>query len=323
MKSSTQIFVSLVTALATFGQSLIISASSQELSKDLVSSRQVLHDRYSLPGKSSPKVNSLITQKSGICKEGRIPVTIDTPNSPALSGNLKKNAEGKDIDRNTRCVFFKNVTPISSSEIGVGARLRIKPKKTWLIIHGWQNNSESAEIKALALEVAKQKPEDRVLMLDWGEAAINDGNSNPGVPLTDWRLSNANLGVYYAAAWIRPIAEAVVDKLQNEYGLTKKEANQNLNVIGHSLGTLMASEIGAVYAGLDSHGQRETGGLPINSIIALDPASELSTNGSLFINLGGYDVDGRTPAYIFKSKFIGAHLKVVGGVNLPSRNMGK
>jgi hypothetical protein len=118
--------------------------------------------------------------------------------------------------------------------------------------------------------VEKQNRGERVLMIDWGEAVMNDGNSNPGVPFTNWRLSNAHMGVYYAAKWIRPISEVVVSKLKKDYGLTSKEANQNLNIISHNLVTLMVAKIGAVYAGLNLYNQREISELHINSIIALD-----------------------------------------------------
>jgi hypothetical protein len=91
--------------------------------------------------------------------------------------------------------------------------------------------------------------------------------------------------VYYAATWIRPVAEATVQQLKEQYGIEASNASSDLNIIGHSLGSLMASEIGSVY---------DKG---VNSITALDPASELTSLGDSYSQLGGYDVDGRTPAY--------------------------
>jgi hypothetical protein len=238
------------------------------------------------------------------CAEGKFPVTVEAPNgnSPSYAGKL-----GDRVDPMTRCIFFKDV---SLNIIGP-ARQSTKPKRTWLIIHGWLNNSESgnikdpndANIKKLAETVAQQRRGDRVLILDWGEAAMNRGENGSSIPLI--QEGQGSIGVYYAASWIRPVAEVVVEQLKSKYGLTGEEAANNLNIIGHSLGTLMAAEIGGIYFGLNPQGNKTGEGVPIKSIIALDPPSELSTNGSLPYNLGGYDVDGRTPAYIFKDKTLG------------------
>jgi pimeloyl-ACP methyl ester carboxylesterase len=229
---------------------------------------------------STPNRRS-IAQNQKQCPKGQFAVTVGAPNnnSPSFSGKLESG-----VDPMTRCIFFKDISINTSSSS--------KPKQTWLIIHGWLNNSNSNDIKGLANIVAQQKKGDRVLMLDWGEAAINKGENGSG---DDGQKS---IGVYYAASWIRPIAEAAVEQLRNKYGITIQEAPIKLNIIGHSLGTLMAAEIGDVYMGLTKYE------LPIKSIIALDPPSELSTNGSLTYDLGGYDVDGRTPAYTYKGKTI-------------------
>jgi pimeloyl-ACP methyl ester carboxylesterase len=284
MKLSTQVFASLVAALATLSQSAIATPSSRVISQNAIDSYQLTGKKLSLPSKIELQPPSLIAQQSDICKAGTIPVRINAPDNatPAYSGKLQPG-----VNSGTRCIFFKDVS------------LSVRPNgksKTWLVIHGWLNNSDTEDIKALALEVARQNPGDRVLMLDWGEAAMNGGNTTLG-------SDQASLGVYYAATWVRPIAEAVVDKLKSEYGLTEQEASQNLNIIGHSLGTLMAGEIGAVYSGMNPKGEKGDSSSPINSIIALDPPSETSTT----YNLGGYDVDGRTPAYTFNGKnFLGA-----------------
>jgi hypothetical protein len=100
-------------------------------------------------------------------------------------------------------------------------------------------------------------------------------------------VSNLNRGNYYAATWIRPIAEAAAGKLKNILG---KDSGQNINLVGHSLGSILSAEIGAEY--------KKGNGSTINSIIALDPASETNLNVPGKGNLGGYDVDGRTSAYI-------------------------
>jgi pimeloyl-ACP methyl ester carboxylesterase len=278
MKPSTQLSTSLVAVLAIFSQSEIATSSIHKSPQHSIDLAPVSNNSSPTPQKIALQPPSLVAQQSGICKKWQIPVTIDTAKSPAQSGDID---EG--VNRTTRCISINKVSSNFDAK-------KSKPK-TWLIIHGWLNNSYSPDIKEFAEAVVKQNPGDRVLMLDWGQAAMNRGNTKV------FGQAEASLGVYYAATWIRPIAEVVVDKLKNEYKLTDREANQSLNIIGHSLGTLMASEIGGVY--------KDRGGLPINSIIALDPASETSTNNPFIRSLGGYDVDGRTPAYIWNDFLYG------------------
>ncbi|MBD1879765.1 hypothetical protein [Coleofasciculus sp. FACHB-T130] len=204
------------------------------------------------------------------------PVTIKTSDgqSPsyaaAETAGAKKNGTRKDgskIDPGTRCIFFRTVQNPPN------------PKRTWLITHGWNNDSETPNIKSLAEEVARQNGGDRVLMLDWGEASYNKGYQQV--------FEQSPRGVYYAATWIRPIAEVAVQELRNTYGISDGQASGSLNLIGHSLGSIMSAEIGSIYR------------QGANTIIALDPPSEINTDGSVFNieNIGGYDVDGRTPAY--------------------------
>lgn len=265
--------------------------NSRSLPSDSTSSRLI----------SKPNHRS-IAKNQKECPEGKFAVTVSAPNnnSPSYAGKLDPR-----VDPVTRCIFFKDVSFVGP------AKRSTKPKRTWLIIHGWLNNSESgnikdpndANIKKLAETVAQQRRGDRVLILDWGEAAMNRGENGSSIPFIP--KGQGSIGVYYAASWIRPIAEVAVEQLKSKYGLTGEEAANNLNIIGHSLGTLMAAEIGGIYFGLNPQGNKTGEGVPIKSIIALDPPSELSTNGSLPYNLGGYDVDGRTPAYIFKDKTLG------------------
>ncbi len=300
MKSSNQVFVALVTALATLSHSAMATPSypitQHSLTKPLPSitvgvrqqQKPLLESidsyrpsgyKHSQPDRNQFQSHSIATKQSDLCKQkGTFPVTINIPdnNAPAYLGILKDGVNTK-----TRCISLVEVSP--------PVKTKRKPK-TWLIIHGWVNDSNTDSVKALAAAVAKQNPGDRVSILDWGEATMNFGDSKVfGDP------KNV-LGVSYAATWIRPIAEVVVDKLKSDYKLTKKEANQSLNIISYSLGTLMGGEIGAVYFGINSHGKKVKNGLPINSIIALDPPAELSPA----FNLGGYDLDGRTPAYTDK-----------------------
>ena len=170
---------------------------------------------------------------------------------------------GRKIIAHMRCNYFRVWNEPQS------------PQRTWLVIHGWNDSTQSvsSDTVKLAEAVSKKYPNDRVLSLDWSEASNNTG-----------KVDNFR-GVYYAATWIRPVAEATVQQLRNHYGIDNLSAIRDLNIVGHSLGSLMSAEIGSVY------------GSGVNSITALDPASESSSLGDFYSQLGGYNVDGRTPAY--------------------------
>ena len=50
-------------------------------------------------------------------------------------------------------------------------------EQTWLIIHGW-NDAPEGKFADVAQEIANTKPGDRVLLLDWREAAYNNSESS-------------------------------------------------------------------------------------------------------------------------------------------------
>ncbi len=113
-------------------------------------------------------------------------------------------------------------------------------EQTWLIIHGW-NDAPEGKIADVAQEIANTKPGDRVLLLDWREAAYNNSESlgvEFGVP---------GRGNFRAATWISPVAEFAVEALNDFYGISTQEASQSLNLIGHSLGSLVNAEMGRIY----------------------------------------------------------------------------
>jgi pimeloyl-ACP methyl ester carboxylesterase len=130
------------------------------------------------------------------------------------------------------------------------------PTQTWVIIHGWNNSSEN--FFNLTDVVSKAQPNDVVLTLDWREAANTGSNLFAG--------DNGK-----AATWIGPVADFAFQKL-TDWGL---ETGSSVNFIGHSLGSLLSSEIATRFG-------------EVNTITALDPPSELNL-------IGGYDIDGRLP----------------------------
>ncbi len=180
-------------------------------------------------------------------------------------------------------------------------------KKTWIVIHGLNVSAKddityAGDFSDLGKAVAQTNPGDRVLLLDWEEAAaggkLNKTESNIDALL---RLSN-----YTAAKWIRPVAEWVVKNLKEEFGVDAEYASKNLNLIGHSLGSLLSNEIARVWQeeqtadkkGIDPNGK----GIGVNTIFALDPPSQLNISTLSQGQPGfGYDVDGRTPVMDFIS----------------------
>ncbi|MDJ0634645.1 MAG: hypothetical protein QNJ34_15760 [Xenococcaceae cyanobacterium MO_188.B29] len=75
---------------------------------------------------------------------------------------------------------------------------------TWLIIHGYNSNPDEIDIANLIDSISTNvPPNDRVLVLDWREVAVNG--------------SVFNFGNFRAATWITPVAEYVVRELNQTY----------------------------------------------------------------------------------------------------------
>ena len=161
--------------------------------------------------------------------------------------------------------------------------------QTWVIVHGFSSSSEGENIQLLAESVREHaKANDRVLLLDWREAAINQ--------------QRFGYDPYTAMTWGTSVAEYAVKTLINEYGLSADDAKNQLNLVGHSLGAYVASEIGRVYrdglsddtgAGLATFIGNGTGA---RTLTALDPASGLFLNDITVDGEDGvgtpFDVDG-------------------------------
>ncbi|MEY3866352.1 MAG: hypothetical protein RLZZ338_243 [Cyanobacteriota bacterium] len=142
---------------------------------------------------------------------------------------------------------------------GIANRSNIDPNKdTVVVIHGRGSGGEDGNIINLARKAAESQyyPNSQVLYLDWKEAANDPGNLLLGtVP-------------YDAAKRIRPVAQWATNRLK-ELGI----ASGKTILLGHSLGSYVASEIGKISGG-------------VKELVALDPAS--SPNGT-------YDIDGNNP----------------------------
>lgn len=137
------------------------------------------------------------------------------------------------------------------------------PHNTWLIIHGWNSAPEIFEPTAEAITRARDG-QDTVLLLDWREAAQNGGDGLGGLQ---------SGGNFKAASWISSVADWAAQELKT-WGISDAHAQTHLNLVGHSLGAFLSAEIA----------DRFDGG--VNSIFALDPASELNS-----VTGFGYDFD--------------------------------
>ncbi|MGB3760006.1 MAG: DUF4114 domain-containing protein, partial [Rivularia sp. (in: cyanobacteria)] len=175
-------------------------------------------------------------------------------------------------------------------------------EQTWLIIHGW-NDAPEGKIADVAQQIANTKPGDRVLLLDWREAAYNNSESlgvEFGVP---------GRGNFRAATWISPVAEFAVKALNDFYGISTQEASQSLNLIGHSLGSLMNAEMGRIYRDgllLENNNFLSGNTEGARTITALDPPSARNRDENpLFDDPDEdiYDVDGRIEGTQAPEKF--------------------
>jgi hypothetical protein len=173
----------------------------------------------------------------------------------SITGGSTGGIRLSDVDENYRNVQFKIISS-GNQPLNTVQQNYVAGTQVWVVIHGWNDKAQTFE--SLANVVHNANPNDIVLTLDWREAA---GNTWP-------------TGNWDAATWITPIAKFAVQKL-NEWGLSKVTGGSNLNLIGHSLGSLLSGEIAS----------RFTGG--VNTITALEPPSE-----SNILQLGGYDLDG-------------------------------
>ncbi|MBV6627487.1 MAG: hypothetical protein KI793_31965 [Rivularia sp. (in: Bacteria)] len=165
-------------------------------------------------------------------------------------------------------------------------------EQTWVIVHGWNDNPDD-RFTELAQKIAATNTSDRVLLLDWREAAYN----TDGAYGIDY--SALGKGNFRAASWIDPVAEFAVEALSEYYGIDSLAASQSLNLIGHSLGSLVSAEIGRLYRdGLTVENETVVTGNNegARTITALDPPSARNRDENpLAVDPVEdiYDIDGR------------------------------
>ncbi|WP_204139998.1 alpha/beta fold hydrolase [Halomicronema sp. CCY15110] len=129
-----------------------------------------------------------------------------------------------------------------------------------VLIHGWQSSHET--FNSLYATIGSKYADKHVLGLDWSELADLPGDL---FEFTGFQARPDN-----TARAISYVAETITTQLQTLFDVTGGE----LTVIGHSLGSLVASEIGRLYGAMSD---------PLEQLVALDPAAFAKT----------YDLDGR------------------------------
>ena len=197
----------------------------------------------------------------------------------------------------------------------------IGAEQTWVVLHGWKDDTDpdpdgfdddaDGKIFDVAQAISLNNPGDRVLLLDWREAAYNTDPIPLIGDLTGGLLTGGN---GRAATWIGAVAEYAVTTLANAYGISSLEAQQSLNLVGHSLGSLLGAEIGRIYRDgntLEGSSVVPGNGEGVRTITALDPPSDLNLN----LLLSEYDIEGRVggtqspepfaDASVFSRAFVG------------------
>ncbi len=249
-------------------------------------------------------INDRLEEGSTLLPYGQLPKDFSLPKDYQSPSGLKTDMEKPEQRQVILNRFPSSLTstPINSTE----------PKKTWVIIHGLNDNpydnlKSDGDFSDLA-KALNTKTNDNVFILDWRQAAAGglvDKNDNG--PNALMRLGN-----YTAAKWIRPVAEFAVKKLK-EFGIDAEYASKNLNLVGHSLGSLLSNEIARIYKNgfTDKNDGKETkaNGIGVNSILALDPPSQTNLSSfSAFVPGIGYDIDGRTAETDFVDPVQGIYL---------------
>ncbi|HAT15380.1 MAG TPA: hypothetical protein DCS91_19015 [Microcoleaceae bacterium UBA11344] len=142
-------------------------------------------------------------------------------------------------------------------------------QKVWLLIPGFTAPSDSFDA-TLAKAINDANPNDTVLALDWTQVS--------GTPTNNATLGIARGDLYRSGSWITPVATAIRNKLV-EWGMPAAA----LNIVGHSLGAHLASDIAASF--------NTTYGSQVGSVTALDPASNSAKIVSPYDTTNGFDTD--------------------------------
>ena len=135
--------------------------------------------------------------------------------------NILDNVEGKEKDGTVKRGKPGNQN-VSETQVVSEVKKPVGNEvgKTWVIIHGNDSSPRGKNIAPLIEEVAANTREsDRVIALDWSEAALTGGTFGAG----------GGNGV--SATWIGSTAEETVKILEKEFGIDSDSASQQLNLV--------------------------------------------------------------------------------------------
>jgi hypothetical protein len=131
-------------------------------------------------------------------------------------------------------------------------RLKYNQKSNvWIISHGYKDKF-GGDFQTIGDQIIKDHPGDIVLGLDWSNISDKDANT----------VDSLSYDICRVPTWIRPISQVIYNRLKN-WGF---DDSSKLNLIGHSLGTIMSAEIAQRFI-------ESNKGKP-NKMVLLDPPSE-------------------------------------------------
>jgi Ca2+-binding RTX toxin-like protein len=206
------------------------------------------------------------------------PIVTKLPNAPQITEIKDSYISGKISDDTNNDKFFSNDAKDRESRpvtIKTFNGAKVDPNaETWIVIHGNADNPNKDKIFDLAKAVEEQVEgkKGQVLVIDWSDSANNKSLGQPDP--------------FLSSNWISDVANFAVEALRDEW----KIASEKINLIGHSLGTYVASEIGFLLSSRDKDRSKLNidPDKRVNTIIALDPAVNDPRNAL------GYDLDGDT-----------------------------
>lgn len=185
-----------------------------------------------------PTGNTYGANGADLCKQWfekgkEIDVCVDLTQYRIVTGGDKFRGIGDDADKTERKYNFQ----IRSNNPDKDKYRYNGTSNVWILSHGWEGNPNSWSCTGSPQDFAntiRSKDENAiVLCLDWSDAAQNG--------YLQGKLPPKN-----QSSWIGHTANSVVDQLK-KWGLDQNTANTKLNLIGHSLGTLMSGTISQSY----------------------------------------------------------------------------
>jgi Integrin beta chain VWA domain/Lipase/RTX calcium-binding nonapeptide repeat (4 copies) len=222
-------------------------------------------------GDTKVNIKTVAPNQPIVTKLPNAPKIIDTQDSFILGEVYKDDNNDGDFtdNRESRPVTIKT---LNGAKVDPNAEI-------WIVIHGHQDNPNKDKIFDLAKAVEEQvaSKKGQVLVIDWSESAKNILPS-------------------LSAAWIIDVANFAVEAIKDKW----KIASEKINLIGHSLGTYVASEIGFILSSRDKN--RSNLNIDpdkrVNTFIALDPAAPDPISA-----FGGYNLDSNNDIRSIPIKF--------------------